>query len=314
MRQAIADYFKDGLAGKVGMFATRIDCNGRELVLDRVLVCGIVNVTADSFSDGGEYLDPQRAIERGLALVEQGADLLDVGGESTRPGADDVDAAVEIARIVPVIEALARQVQVPISVDTSKAEVMRAAIGAGAGLINDVYALRRDGALDAAAALGVPVCVMHMQGEPRTMQDTPHYDDVVADVHRFLAERLFACQMAGIDKKKILVDPGFGFGKTLEHNLALLRSLDRFPELAPVMVGLSRKAMIGTLTGRERPQDRAAGSAAAALIAAQRGAAIVRVHDVAATVDALRVWNAVAAVPTPRKAAATPAIRWPDDD
>ena len=296
------------------MFALRLDCNGRELVLDRVLVCGIVNVTADSFSDGGEFLDPQRAIEHGLALVEQGADLLDIGGESTRPGADEIDAATEIARIVPVIEALARQVRVPISVDTSKAEVMRAAIGAGAGLINDVHALRRDGALDAAASLGVPVCVMHMQGEPRTMQDAPHYDDVVADVHRFLAERLFACQMAGIDKKKILVDPGFGFGKTLEHNLALLRGLDRFPELAPVMVGLSRKGMIGTLTGRERAQDRAAGSAAAALIAAQKGAAIVRVHDVAPTRDALAIWQALVAGETsPRKAAAKKAALWDED-
>jgi dihydropteroate synthase len=296
------------------MFATRLDCNGRELVLDRVLVCGIVNVTPDSFSEAGEHFDVQRAIEHGVRLVEEGADLLDVGGESTRPGAQDVDVATEIARIVPVIEVLARRVAVPISVDTSKAEVMRAAVGAGAGLINDVYALRRDGALDVAASLGVPVCVMHMQGEPRTMQDAPHYDDVVADVHRFLAERLFACQMAGIDKKKILVDPGFGFGKSLEHNLALLRGLDRFPELAPVMVGLSRKAMIGTLTGRERAQDRAAGSAAAALIAAQRGAAIVRVHDVVPTRDALAVWQALVAGDGPsRKPPLKKAASWDED-
>jgi dihydropteroate synthase len=296
------------------MFAQRLDCNGRELVLERVLVCGIVNITADSFSDGGQYLDPQRAVERGLELVGQGADLLDVGGESTRPGAGEVDVAEEIARIVPVIEALIRQTPVPISVDTSKAEVMRAAIGAGAGLINDVYALRRDGSLDAASSLGVPVCLMHMQGEPRTMQDAPQYDDVVGEVHRFLTERLFACQMAGIDKKKILVDPGFGFGKTLEHNLALLRALDRFPELAPVMVGLSRKGMIGTLTGRERPADRAAGSAAAALIAAQKGAAIVRVHDVAPTRDALAVWQALASGDTPmRKPVAKKTALWDDD-
>ena len=296
------------------MFAPRLDCNGRELVLDRVLVCGIVNVTPDSFSDGGAFLDPQRAVAHALELVAQGADLLDVGGESTRPGSDGIDAATERSRVVPVIEALVRQVRVPISIDTSKAEVMRAAIGAGAGLINDVHALRGDGALDAAAALGVPVCVMHMQGEPRTMQDAPHYDDVVGDVHRFLAERLFACQMAGIDKKKILVDPGFGFGKSLEHNLALLRGLDRFPELAPVMVGLSRKGMIGALTGRERPEERAAGSAAAALVAAQKGATIVRVHDVAPTRDALAVWQALAAGDaSPRKPAAKKAALWDDD-
>ena len=297
------------------MFHPRLDCNGRELVLDRTLVCGIVNVTADSFSDGGEFLDPARAIERGLALVEQGADLLDVGGESTRPGADEVDAATEIARVVPVIEALARQVKVPISIDTSKADVMRAAVAAGAGLINDVRALRGDGALDAAAALGVPVCVMHMQGEPRTMQDAPHYDDVVGEVHRFLAERLFACQMAGIDKKKILVDPGFGFGKTLEHNLALLRALERFTEIAPVMAGLSRKRSIGVLTGREDPHERVAGSVAAALIAAQRGAAIVRVHDVAPTRDALAVWQAVAAGEgaARKPPAAKKASLWDDD-
>lgn len=297
-----------------GMFAKTIDCNGRELVLDRTRIAGIVNVTADSFSDGGKFLDPQRAVEHALSLVEEGADLLDIGGESTRPGADEIGADEQIARVVPVIAALAKQVSVPISIDTSKPEVMRAAVAAGAGLINDVYALRRDGALDAAAALGVPVCVMHMLGQPRTMQDAPYYDDVVADVHRFLAERLFACQMAGIDKKNILVDPGFGFGKTLEHNLALLRALDRFPELAPVMVGLSRKASIGTLTGRDKATDRVAGSAAAALIAAQRGASIVRVHDVAVTRDALAVWQAVAADAVPgRRAAARKPSLWDDE-
>jgi dihydropteroate synthase len=195
---------------------------------------------------------------------------------------------------VPVIEALARRVEVPISVDTSKPEVMRAAIAAGAGFINDVYALRREGALDAAAELKVPVCLMHMQGEPGTMQDDPRYDDVVGEVHRFLAERVFACEMSGIDKRRVLVDPGFGFGKTLAHNLALLRGLERFRDLgAGVFVGLSRKAMIGALTGRGGGTDRAAGSAAAAMIAVQRGAMIVRVHDVAATRDALAVWQAV---------------------
>ena len=296
------------------MFATILDCNGRSLALDRPRICGIINITADSFSDGGRFLDADRAIEHGLKLVEEGADLLDIGAESTRPGAADVSAGDEIARVVPAIAALAKQVQVPISVDTSKPEVMRAAVAAGAGLINDVFALRRDGALDAAAELKVPVCLMHMQGEPRTMQDDPRYDDVVGEVHRFLTDRLFACQLAGIDKKNILVDPGFGFGKTLDHNLALLRALGRFAEIAPVLAGLSRKAMIGALTGHANPADRAAGSAAAALIAVQRGAAIVRVHDVAATRDALAVWNAVAAGDAvPRKAAATQRSPWDED-
>ncbi|NCT68436.1 MAG: dihydropteroate synthase [Rhodanobacteraceae bacterium] len=296
------------------MFTPILHCNGRDLALDRVRIAGIVNITPDSFSDGGDFFDPARAVAHGLALVDQGADLLDVGGESTRPGAAEVSAEDEIARVVPVIAALARQTRVPISIDTSKPEVMRAAVAAGAGLINDVYALRRDGALEAAAELGVPVCLMHMQGEPRTMQEAPEYDDVVGEVHRFLAERLFACQLAGIDKKNILVDPGFGFGKTLEHNLALLRALGRFAELAPVLVGLSRKSMIGTLTGRQEPSARAAGSAAAALIAAQNGAAIVRVHDVAITRDALAVWQAVAAGAAPaRRPAPKAASPWDED-
>jgi dihydropteroate synthase len=293
------------------MFHTTLDCNGRPLDLDRTRICGIVNVTPDSFSDGGHFIDPARAVELGLRLVEEGADLLDIGGESTRPGAEAVDAATEIARVIPVVEALARQVRVPISIDTSKPDVMRAAVAVGAGLINDVRALREDGALDAAAALGVPVVLMHMQGDPRTMQDDPQYDDVVGEVHRFLTDRLFSCQMAGIDKKKILVDPGFGFGKTLEHNLALLRQLKRFAEIAPVFAGLSRKGMIGTLTGRKDHADRAAGSVAAALIAVQNGALIVRVHDVAITRDALAVWSAVDAVTVP---AARPAPRRARDD
>lgn len=296
------------------MIFTTLDCNGRPLALDRPRVCGIVNVTPDSFSDGGRFLDPQVAVEHGLRLVAEGADLLDVGGESTRPGAAEVSAADEIARVVPVIEALARRTDVPLSIDTGKPQVMRAAVAAGAGLINDVRALRGDGALDAAAELGVPVCLMHMQGEPRTMQDDPRYDDVVGEVHRFLAERLFACQMAGIDKKKILVDPGFGFGKTLEHNLALLRALARFAELAPVVAGLSRKSMIAALTGRQVPAERVAGSAAAALIAVQRGAAIVRVHDVATTRDALAVWQAVAQGDVAAKPAAANKVSLWDDD
>jgi dihydropteroate synthase len=278
------------------MFHLTLDCNGRPLELDRPRIAGIVNVTPDSFSDGGEFADAEQAIAHGIKLVEAGADLLDVGGESTRPGAAPIDAASEIARVVPVIEGLAKVTRVPISIDTSKPEVMRAAVAAGAGLVNDVRALREDGALDAAAALGVPVILVHMLGDPQTMQVDPQYDDVVGDVHRFLTDRLFACQMAGIDKKKILVDPGFGFGKTLEHNLLLLRDLKRFAEIAPVVAGLSRKGMIGKLTGREAHADRAAGSAAAALIAVQNGAAIVRVHDVPMTRDALAVWQGLASL------------------
>jgi len=293
-----------------------LDCAGRALKLDRPRICGILNLTDDSFSGDGLRGDVDAAIAQGVAMVERGADMLDVGAESTRPGALPVSVDDEIARVVPVIAALANRVDAPISVDTSKPEVMRAAVAAGAGFINDVHALRREGALDAMADLKVPVCVMHMQGEPGTMQDAPHYDDVVGEVHRFLAERVFACEMAGIDKRRVLVDPGFGFGKTLEHNLALLRALDRFRDLAAgVFAGVSRKAMIGTLTGRHAGADRAAGSAAAAMIAVQRGAMIVRVHDVAATRDALAVWQAVHAGDAPAKREVKPfgSQRFSDD-
>jgi len=292
-----------------------LDCNGRALTLDRVRVMGIVNVTPDSFSDGGEHATLEAAVAHGLRLAEEGADILDIGGESTRPGAEEVGVEEELRRVIPVIERLAKQTSLPISIDTSKPEVMRAAIAAGAGMINDVYALRREGALEAAAELGVPVVLMHMQGEPRSMQAAPQYDDVVAEVHRFLAERIFAAEMAGIAKKKIVVDPGFGFGKTRDHNLLLLAQLERFAELGvPLLAGLSRKKTIGELTGREDPHDRVHGSVAAHLIAAQRGAKLVRVHDVAATVDALKVWNAVAAQPMAKAKSSAPAIRWPDDD
>jgi len=292
-----------------------LDCAGRVLKLDRPQVMGIVNVTPDSFSDGAVHDTPEAAIAHALRLVDEGADLLDIGGESTRPGADDVSLDEELRRVIPVIEQLAARVRVPISIDTYKPEVMRAAVGAGAGMINDVYGLRRDGALETAAALDVPVVIMHMQGEPRSMQAAPDYDDVVGEVHRFLTERIFAAEMAGIPKKRIVIDPGFGFGKDTAHNLSLLAQFERFTQLGvPVLAGLSRKRSIGQLTGREAPADRVAGSVAAHLIAAQRGAAIVRAHDVAATVDALKVWNAVAAIPMPRQAATTPTIRWPDDD
>ena len=291
-----------------------LDCAGRVLKLDRTRVMGIVNVTPDSFSDGGDHASTDAAVAHALKLAEAGADLLDIGGESTRPGAQEVSLEEELRRVVPVIERLARQTGLPISVDTCKPEVMRAAVQAGAGMINDVCALRREGALDTAAALGVPVVLMHMLGEPRSMQEDPRYDDVVAQVHRFLAERIFAAELAGIPKKHLVADPGFGFGKTTAHNLELLAGLERLAELGvPVLAGLSRKRSIGELTGRQAAAERAAGSVAAHLLAAQRGARIVRVHDVAATVDALKVWEAVAAVPAPRRDAA-PAIRWPDDD
>ncbi|KGQ19656.1 Dihydropteroate synthase [Lysobacter dokdonensis DS-58] len=299
------------------MFDTtpQLDCNGRVLRLDRTRVMGIVNVTPDSFSDGGEHATTAAAIAHGVRLAEEGADVLDVGGESTRPGADEVSVEEELHRVIPVIEGLVAATSVPISVDTSKPEVMRAAVAAGAGMINDVYALRREGALDAAASLGVPVVLMHMLGEPRSMQESPQYDDVVSDVHRFLAERIFAAEMAGIVKSRIVVDPGFGFGKNREHNIALLARLEAIAELGvPVLAGLSRKRTIGDLTGRDDPHERVAGSVAAHLVAAQRGAKLVRVHDVAPTVDALKVWAAVAAQPAVRAREAGPAIRWPDDE
>jgi dihydropteroate synthase len=292
-----------------------IDCAGRKLLLDRARVMGVVNVTPDSFSDGGEHADSDAAVAHGLKLAGEGADLLDVGGESTRPGAGEVPVEEELRRVIPVIERLARECALPISVDTSKPEVMRAAVAAGAGMINDPYALRRDDALEVAAQLRVPVCLMHMQGTPQDMQADPQYEDVVAEVHSFFTQRIFACEMAGISKKQLLVDPGFGFGKSLEHNLRLLRQLSRFAELGvPVLAGLSRKGMIGAITGRETAQ-RVHGSVAAALLAVQNGAAIVRVHDVAATVDALSVWNAVAAQPGAPARAAKPAMpRWGDED
>lgn len=298
------------------LFAPVLDCGGRPLKLDRPRVVGILNVTPDSFSDGGSHAGVDDAVAHGLRMVEEGADMLDIGGESTRPGADDVSVEEELRRVLPVIEQLAAKTRVPLAIDTSKPEVMRAAVAAGAGMINDVYALRREGAMDAVAELGVPVCLMHMLGEPRSMQDDPHYDDVVGEVHRFLTDRLFACEMSGIDRRKVMVDPGFGFGKTLEHNLALLRALERFADLGSgVYAGLSRKSMIGAITGRQAPAERTSGSVAAALVAVQRGARMVRVHDVAPTVDALAVWHAVQSGDTPVRRDTRPAApRWPDDE
>ena len=291
-----------------------LDCAGRPLALDRPRVMGIVNITPDSFSDGGAHFDVEAAVAHGLALVAEGADILDIGGESTRPGADAVPLEEELRRTVPVIERLASETRVPLSIDTFKPEVMRAAVAAGAGMINDICGLRSEGALEAAAELGVPVVLMHMLGEPRSMQDAPSYDDVVGEVHRFLAERIFAAEMAGIPRSRIVADPGFGFGKTTAHNMTLLAQLERFGELGvPVLAGLSRKRSIGEITGRDVPQQRVYGSVAAHLLAAQRGAKILRVHDVAATVDALRVWEAVDAVAMPRRSEASLQSLWPDD-
>lgn len=269
-----------------------LDCGGRVLGLSRVAIMGILNVTPDSFSDGGAFLDRERAVAHARMMVDEGADMIDIGGESTRPGADAVSAAQEIDRVVPVIESLLREVVVPISVDTSKPEVMRAAVAAGAGFINDVRALRVPGALSAAAALNRPVCLMHMRGEPGTMQNDPEYRDVVGDVRDFLRGRVAAAIAAGVAREHIVVDPGFGFGKTVAHNLELLRRLRKLSDLAPILVGLSRKSMIGKLLGLpvERRQH---ASVALALMAAQNGAQILRVHDVAATKQAVRAWEAV---------------------
>lgn len=271
---------------------------------NRCQVMGILNVTPDSFSDGGRYIQVRDAVEQGLKLVAEGADVIDVGGESTRPGATPVSVMEEIDRVVPVIAALSKAVSVPISVDTSKPEVMWPAVAAGACMINDVRALRLPGALAAAAALGVPVCLMHMQGEPATMQCNAHYkSDVVDEVMDFLAQRLAACRAAGLDEQKLMIDPGFGFGKELPHNLSLLADLDRLKTLnRPILVGISRKSMVGQILGQRPSAGRQAASVTAALWAAVHGAAMVRVHDVAPTVDALRVWQALSA----RRARAEP--------
>ena len=269
---------------------------GRALAGRRPLVCGILNVTPDSFSDGGLFDGLDRAVEHGRTLAAEGAHLIDIGGESTRPGSRPPTLDEELARVVPVVEALVRQVAVPLSVDTSRPEVMRAAVAAGASMVNDVRALRSPGALEAAAELGVPVCLMHMQRSPVTMQQDPRYQDVVAEVRTFLAERKRACLDAGIRPENLLVDPGFGFGKTLSHNVVLLASLGGLSSLGvPIMVGLSRKSMLGQLTGRA-VGDRLPASLAAAVIAAQRGAAVLRVHDVAATRDVLAILDAVETV------------------
>jgi dihydropteroate synthase len=273
--------------------AVLLDCAGKPLDLSRPQVMGILNVTPDSFSDGGQFLEPALALDRARRMAEEGAAIIDVGGESTRPGAEPVSVQQELDRVIPIIEVLAAELAIPVSVDTSKPAVMREAVGAGAGMINDVLALRVEGALAAAAGLRVPVCLMHMQGEPRTMQANPTYVDVVAEVRAFLAARVEDCVGAGLPTERLLVDPGFGFGKTVDHNLTLLRALDSLVGLGlPVLVGLSRKSMLGQILGRPVDQ-RLPGSLALAVLAAMRGAALIRVHDVGPTVDALRVTAAV---------------------
>lgn len=254
---------------------------------------GILNATPDSFSDGGKFNSTETAINHALEMLRNGADFIDVGGESTRPGADAVSVEEEISRVVPIIKALREQSNVCISIDTSKPDVMRAAVQAGATLVNDVNGLREPGALDVCAELGVPVCVMHMQGQPRTMQETPSYDDVVDDIKSFLLQRINECVAAGIKRENIIIDPGFGFGKNLQHNLQLLKRLQEFESLgAPVLVGLSRKSMLGAILDSPVEQ-RLHASVAAAVLAWTKGAKIFRVHDVKPTVDALKVCVAV---------------------
>ncbi|WP_070988816.1 dihydropteroate synthase [Halofilum ochraceum] len=258
------------------------------------LVMGVLNVTPDSFSDGGRYTEVDAAVARAQQMVEEGAELIDIGGESTRPGAEAVPLDEERRRVLPLLEALAERVDVPLSIDTSKPEIMTEAGAAGVALINDVRALAAPGALSAAAALDASVCVMHMQGEPRSMQTSPYYDNVVREVGDFLEERIAACIDAGIGRDRLVVDPGFGFGKTLDHNLSLLRHLATLIVRLdlPLLAGMSRKRMIGTLTGGAPAEERLYGSLAAAVLAAERGARVLRVHDVRPTVEALAIVQA----------------------
>jgi len=273
-----------------------LDCAGRKLKLDRPRIMGVLNLTPDSFSDGGQWLAVADAIRRGLEMQDQGADIIDVGGESSRPGAASVSIQQELDRVLPVIEALSSRLDVPVSIDTSKPAVMRQAVAAGAGMINDVFALRLEGALAMAASLCVPVCLMHMQGEPRVMQNKPVYTDVVAEVKQFLLERASKCEKSGIGKQNIVLDPGFGFGKTLQNNIDLFKALTELVKLNyPLLVGVSRKAMIGKITGKDMA-GRVPGSVTAAAMAALSGAAILRVHDIAETCDALKVVTALQAV------------------
>ena len=275
-----------------------LDCAGRLLDLSRPRIMGVVNTTPDSFSDGGtlyrgDRLDLDRALSRAAAMVDQGAAIIDIGGESTRPGARAVSGEEEMDRVLPLVERIAAELDAVISVDTSNPELMREAAQLGAGMLNDVRALSRPGALTAAAATGLPVCLMHMQGEPVTMQTAPAYRDVVREVEDFLRQRMADCAQAGIGPERLMLDPGFGFGKTVGHNLQLLRNLPKLAELGlPLLVGLSRKSLIGKLLGRDVDQ-RLPASLALAVLAVERGAAVVRTHDVAATADAVAMYVAM---------------------
>ncbi|MFM5844173.1 dihydropteroate synthase [Aeromonas sanarellii] len=267
----------------------QLDSKGRSLSLDRPHVMGILNVTPDSFSDGGRFKRIDLALGHASEMVADGATLIDIGGESTRPGAPDVSEQEELDRVIPVVERMVKELDVMVSLDTSKAAVMAAGCAAGAHLINDVRALQEPGALDAAAEVGVPVCLMHMKGQPRTMQAEPHYDDLLGEVRAFFEERIAACLAAGIPRERLLLDPGYGFGKTLAHNYRLLAEQHKLLDYGlPLLVGMSRKSMIGNLLGCPI-DERLAGSLACALIGLQQGARIIRVHDVRATMDALRV-------------------------
>jgi dihydropteroate synthase len=267
-------------------------CGRFHFDLSRPLVMGIVNVTPDSFSDGGHHASTQAAIDHALRLIEDGADILDIGGESTRPGAAYVSEQEELDRVLPVLEGL-RSIAIPISIDTYKPSVMRAALSAGASMVNDVNAMQAEGALDVVAKSDVGLCLMHKQGAPATMQQHPVYQDVLQEVSEFMRVRIAVLEAAGIARQRIVIDPGFGFGKTVAHNLELLKQLDSLNKLGvPILAGLSRKSMLGAITGRD-VGDRVIASVTAALLAVQRGASIVRVHDVRDTVDALKILNAV---------------------
>ncbi|PBP49815.1 dihydropteroate synthase [Pseudomonas syringae] len=277
------------------LYPTRLPCGNRVLDLAHTHVMGILNATPDSFSDGGRYSQRDAALRHAEAMVQAGATLIDVGGESTRPGARAVSASEEVERVAPVVEVIARELDVIISVDTSTPEVMLATAGLGAGLINDVRSLQRPGALEAAASTGLPVCLMHMLGEPGTMQNDPHYEDLVGEVCAFLAERMKQCVAAGIGQQQIILDPGFGFAKTLEHNLSLFKHMEALHALGrPLLVGVSRKSMIGAVLGRPVDQ-RLSGGLALAVLAMAKGARIIRVHDVAETADVVRMIAAVEA-------------------
>lgn len=272
-----------------------LEANGKKLSLETPQVMGILNVTPDSFSDGGRFCAVEDAIKQAQAMIKAGATIIDIGGESTRPGAPDVQLEEELARVVPVIEALRSLSDVWISIDTSKAEVMRQAVKAGADIINDVRALQEPHALEVAASANVPVCLMHMQGQPRTMQSAPSYENLLQDVSNFLADRTQACEAAGIDKSKLILDPGFGFGKTLEHNYQLLANLEHFHQFGlPILAGMSRKSMIFKLLDKA-PADSVIGSVTCASIAALKGAQIIRVHDVEETVDAIKIIKMISA-------------------